>query len=356
MNIKKFSEKYSLPHFRLKQFDQFMYKDFGESFDELTTWPKDLRDNLKEEVDFMTLDIEDQLVSKREDTVKVLFRRKKDGQRIETVLMRHKDGRNTICVSCMVGCPVNCSFCATGKMGFGGNLSSQEIVDQVLYFSRYLKKKDGSKVTNIVYMGMGEPMLNLLNVQGSIDIFTDPEKYGMSNRRMTISTSGYIPQFKKLVKDGFRGRVAISLHAPNQKLREKMMPVAKLFKLDDLLETLDDYVEKTNKRVTYEYIMIKGVNDQKVHALELVDLFRNRLAHINLIPYNPIREVEYKKSGKDQTIWFSEFLNKHGVNNSIRYTMGADVDAACGQLADRANKKHVNKKIKVSTEKMKDEK
>lgn len=344
--LKKFIEKYNLPKFREKQFNQAFYKDLITSWDELFTWPKNLRENLKAEVEFMSLEFEKQVVSKKGDTIKALFRRKKDDQRIETVLMRHSDGRNTVCVSCMVGCPVNCSFCATGKMGFGGNLTTEEIVDQVMYYQRLLKGED-EKVTNVVFMGMGEPMLNLRNVQAAIDALTSEEKLGMSQRRLTISTSGYLPQFKKLVADGFRGRVAISLHAPNQELRAKMMPVSKLFPLEQLISTLDDYVALTNKRISYEYVMIRNLNDQEVHARQLVELFANRLAHINLIPYNPIKEESFERSTKNQIDNFTQILADHGINYTVRVTMGDDVNAACGQLADRENKKHQKNRLPV---------
>lgn len=344
--ITEFAQKYNLPKFRIKQFNQAFYQEGVNSFADITTWPMDLRQKLNKEVEFMSLEEDRVFESDLTGTTKVLFKRKKDGQRIETVLMPHADGRNTVCVSCMVGCPVNCSFCATGKMGFGGNLTSEEIVDQVLYFQRKLLAKD-QKVTNVVYMGMGEPMLNLDNVQESIDIMTDPEKLAMSNRRFTISTSGYIPQFKKLVNDGFRGRVAISLHAPNQQLRAKMMPVAKIFSLEELLKVLDDYVELTNKRVSYEYIMIRNLNDQPEHANQLVQLFKDRLAHINLIPYNPIKEENFERSPQNNIRTFTTILADAGINYTIRQTMGDDVNAACGQLADRENKKHQAKRIKI---------
>lgn len=348
--IEEFVQKHNLPKYRVQQFNRFFYKEAGTSFEGLSTWSKDLRELLAKEVDFTTLVAEKELVSKRKDTIKVLFTRKLDGQRIETVLMRHADGRNTVCVSCMVGCPVNCSFCATGKMGFGGNLTAREIIDQIMYFERYLRKHAADingrdHVTNIVFMGMGEPMLNIKNVEESIAVISDPDKLAMSNRRITISTSGYVPQFKKLIQDGFRGRVAISLHAPNQELRAKMMPVAKLFPLDQLVQALDEYTAVTNKRVSYEYVMIKGLNDQDVHAEQLVELFANRLAHINLIPYNPITEANFERSNKDQIRRFTRILEAYEIPYSIRVTMGDDVNAACGQLADRENKKNLHRKI-----------
>jgi 23S rRNA (adenine2503-C2)-methyltransferase len=214
-----------------------------------------------------------------------------------------------------------------------------------MYFARMLRETN-EKVSNIVFMGMGEPMLNLPEVQGAIDIFTDEHKLAMSTRRITISTSGYIPQFKKLVADGFRGRVAISLHAPTQELREKLMPVAKLFPLDKLMEALDEYVDLTNKRVSYEYVLIKNFNDTRESARALVELMKHRLHHVNLIPYNPIAERSFERSPQENLRDFTTILADAGINYTIRQTMGDDVNAACGQLADRENKKHVGKSIK----------
>ncbi len=347
--------------FRQKQYDQAYYKDLITDWEQLTTWPKSLREDYAAKGEFLPLKVDKQFVSGRGDTVKVLFNRLKDGQRIETVLMRHKDGRNTVCVSCMVGCPVNCSFCATGKMGFGGNLTAEEIIEQVMYFQRYLRNvgpiggngiaenysdeeqehvdTSVQKVTNVVYMGMGEPMLNLRAVQASVDDLTAADKLGLSQRRLTVSTSGYLPQFRKFVEDGFRGRVAVSLHAPNQELRAKMMPVSKIYPLEELMAELDRYVELTNKRISYEYVLIRKLNDQDEHAMQLVSMFRNRLAHVNLIPYNPISEEKFERSTRSQIDRFTDILRKHGINFSVRVTMGDDVNAACGQLADRENKK-----------------
>lgn len=331
--INDFAEKNKLPKYRIDQFNQFFYKDFGNSFDELFTWSKDLRDKLKQEFEFTTVEKVKELVSKEGNTIKTLFKTK-DGKLIETVLMRHNDGRNTVCVSCMMGCPVNCSFCATGKMGYKGKLTSREIIDQVLHFERYLKQFN-EKVTNVVYMGMGEPMLNLEAILDSIEVLNNPEKIGIGNRRVTVSTSGYTRQMKQLFESGFRGRLAISLHASNQQIREELMPVAKQHNLDELMQTIDEYTKLTNKRVSYEYIMIDGITDTDDSIRELTKLFRHRLAHINLIPYNRIRGVDYKTSPKERVSIFAEQLNKAGIPTTIRITMGADVDAACGQLASQ---------------------
>ena len=246
--------------------------------------------------------------------------------------MKHRDGRNTVCVSCMIGCPVGCSFCATGKMGFRGNLTATEIVEQVLYFARILKTSK-ERVSNVVFMGMGEPMLNLIEVEEAIKRLTDEQMLGLSDKRITVSTSGYVEQLKILIRHGFKGRLAISLHAPNQKLRESLMPVAKNHSLKDLFRVLDDYESVSNKRISYEYILIKGVNDRPQDAHDLVKLLTNRLAHVNLIPYNRIKGVDFKTSGADSIQKFRDILDRGGIHNTIRITMGSDVAAACGQLA-----------------------
>jgi len=272
------------------------------------------------------------LVTENGATTKILFTRLSDNLQFESVLMRHDDGRNTVCVSCMVGCPVNCAFCATGKLGFKANLTYEEIVDQVIYFAHILKAEN-LVVSNVVYMGMGEPMLNLESVVRSVTILTDPNKVGLSPRRITISTAGYAPQIIKLTDMNYAGNMAISLHAPNQELREKLMPVAKNYKLPELMKSIDYYVSKTNRRVSYEYILIDGLNDTEQHAKELAELLRGRLVHVNLIPYNPVSSLKFQKSSRNRVYKFLHFLEDKGVNATIRVTMGDDTNAACGQLA-----------------------
>ncbi|NTU73118.1 23S rRNA (adenine(2503)-C(2))-methyltransferase RlmN [Candidatus Roizmanbacteria bacterium] len=330
--INAFAHGNNLPSFRLKQFNEAYYRQFIGSYDELTTWPKDLRTKLSETIPFTRLSPTKTLISQNKDVYKVAFQRLADKQQIEAVLMRHEDGRNTVCVSCMVGCPVNCSFCATGKMGFRGNLTADEIVDQVLYFCRICKEL-GETVTNVVYMGMGEPMLNLPEVEKSIAILTDPEKMGLGDRRITVSTSGYIPQFKQFISSGYKGRIALSLHAPNQQIREKIMPIAKVFKFDDLINAMDEYTKLSNKRITYEYILINGINDELEHAESLSRLLRNRLAHVNLIPYNTVTQSPYQRPSNNRLFRFAEVLKEHGIPYTLRVTMGDDIKAACGQLS-----------------------
>jgi 23S rRNA (adenine2503-C2)-methyltransferase len=271
-------------------------------------------------------------VSQDTKTIKALFSRKIDDKKLETVLMMHKDGRNTVCVSCMIGCPVNCAFCATGKMGFKANLTAGEIVDQVLYFSKYLSQTD-KKVTNVVYMGMGEPLLNYDEVMKSIDILTDEKKMGLSQRRITISTSGYIPQLRKLIASNYKGNLAISLHSANQLIREKIMPVAKVYKINDLMEALAEYEANGGRRITYEYVLIKDLNDTKECAEDLVKLLKGKLALVNLIPYNKVDGADFEKSSKNSIFSFLKILQTNNIEATIRVTMGDDSAAACGQLA-----------------------
>lgn len=336
MNIEEFFEEQQLPTWRQKQFNQAFYHDLITSFDELFTWPKDLRNKLTKSVPFSTLKLISLLKEKQTITIKALFAINPPapaaGKKIETVLMQYADSRRSVCVSSMIGCPVGCRFCATGKLGFAGNLSAQQIVDQVLFFSRLLKEKK-EKVTNVVFMGMGEPLLNLEAVWSAIQTLTSPEKLALGKRRITISTSGYLDEFKKLVQKGFRQRIAISLHAPNQQLRAQLMPVAKIYPLNQLLKTMDDYVKLTNKRITYEYILIKDVNDKPEHAQQLVSLFQNRLAHINLIPFNPIKGESLQRSPLKRIYQFAAILKKAKIPHTIRLTRGDKIAAACGQLS-----------------------
>lgn len=232
----------------------------------------------------------------------------------------------------MVGCPVGCTFCATGKMGFLGNLKATEIVDQVLYFARILKKT-GDTVTNVVFMGMGEPLMNVKDVMDAIFVLTDPQKMGLSPRRITLSTSGVTPVINALDKLGYSGRLALSLHAPNQELRETLMPIAKEFPLPNLIEAIKLFSEKTKQRVSCEYILIEEVNDQLVHAQELATLLVDMNVHVNLIPYNPVPGVSYKRPSTNAVHRFSEVLDAKNIHNTFRVTMGNDIQASCGQLA-----------------------
>ena len=221
--IEDFAKRHRLPAFRMRQFHEAFYRQHITKIEELSVWPKKLREAFAEEEAWSSLEVIRELTSKDNETTKTLFKLK-DGITIETVLMRHRDGRNTVCVSCQSGCPVGCYFCATGKLGLRRNLTAVEIVEQVLHFARKLKEEK-QEVSKIVFMGMGEPMLNTENVTKAIFTLTDPEYMGMGMRRITISSSGYVPQLKRFIDAGYKGKLAISLHAPNQEIRMKIMPV-----------------------------------------------------------------------------------------------------------------------------------
>lgn len=327
-----FVKENNLQGYRLKQLYQQYYKDNISSWDDLTTWPLDLREKLKKVIPFSKLENFQEYISKDKKTIKALSFTK-EGFPVETVLMRYPI-RNTICVSCMSGCPVGCTFCATGQMKFNRKLDTQEIIDQVLYFKRRLNKEK-EKITNIVYMGMGEPMLNLEEVARSIDILTDPEKVALGRRRITVSTVGYVEQLDQFLAMDLGAKIALSLHAPNQELREKLMPTAaKNNPLDKLMEVLKDYQERTNKKITYEYILIKDINDSKRHAKELAELLKDQIALVNLIRLNPSPLIPFEPSSMNKTRSFQAILNEEGINNTLRQSYGDEINAACGQLAN----------------------
>ncbi len=329
--LEQFANSNNLAAYRTDQFYKQFYKQGITSFDKLSTWPKDLREKLKKEIEFSTLEHIKDNYSSTGDTVKTEFKTK-DGFLLESVLMQYKKGRNSVCVSCMSGCPVACEFCATGKMGFNRNLTHREIVDQVMYFQRLLARKD-KEITNIVFMGMGEPMLNLENVRKAVDIINDPNKLSIGIRRVTISTVGYVPQMKEYFTDRHTPRLAISLHAPNQEIRKMIMPtISKLHPMDELLQFADWYEEKLNKRITYEYTLIKGINDRPEHAIELSKLLYNRLALVNVIRFNPSPGLPYESPKEETLKRFVKILNNRDIKTTIRYSMGDKIGGACGQL------------------------
>ena len=329
--IGEFAIRNNLPDYRIDQFNNQFYKQTITSFDELTTWSKDLRVKLKDEVEFSTLEHIKDNYSSSGDTIKTEFKTK-DGFPIETVLMQYKDGRNIVCVSCMSGCPVGCEFCATGKMGFNRNLTAREIVDQIMYFERMLHKKNKG-VTNVVFMGMGEPMLNLENVKKVVEVINASKKLSIGIRRVTISTVGYVPQMREYFTNRHTPRLAISLHAPNQKIRKKIMPtISKLHPMEELMSFTKWYEKELNKRITYEYILIKGINDQPEHAIELSKLLFQKLALVNVIRFNPSSCLPFETPKEETLQRFVKILNNRDINTTIRYSMGDEIGGACGQL------------------------
>lgn len=330
--FKEFCQKNKLPSFRLDQLNTQYYKNSINSWDELTTWSLDLREKIKKDIPFSLLQNFKEFESKDNRTVKTISYTK-ESYPVETVLMK-SSSRNTICVSCMSGCPVGCKFCATGQMKFNRNLTTQEILDQIIYFKRKLQTT-GQTITNIVFMGMGEPMLNLNNVIEAIKIITDSKKIGLGHRRVTVSTVGYIKQLKEFLNENLGVKIAVSLHTSNQSLREELMPqVAKENKLDDLMDILKEYQRKTNKRITYEYLLMKDVNDSAKNARELAQLLKNQIVLVNLINLNKSNSISYSPTTRERVTMFQDVLNGMGIKNTLRYSYGKDINAACGQLAN----------------------
>ncbi|MDD5197948.1 MAG: 23S rRNA (adenine(2503)-C(2))-methyltransferase RlmN [Candidatus Gracilibacteria bacterium] len=332
--LKAFLLEHGHKNFRYAQIEHAIYKDLACDFDAMTTIPKELRELLKTACYFTSLKIKSSVTSDDGQTTKFLLETH-DGRFLESVIMRHLSGRNTLCVSCQVGCPMACSFCATGKLGLTRNLDFTEIVEQMMIAVHHLAKED-KKLRNVVYMGMGEPFLNYENVKRSIEIACGQKKLDLSSRRITVSTCGIVPGIQKIAEDFPQVSLAISLHAPTDEARRAIMPVEQTYPLDRLMEALDEYVAKTNKRIFYEYIMINGLTDRPEYAKALADLLHGRLAHVNFIPYNPgegSSDSPMQPTSKIMIKKFQDALEAAGVPSTIRHTMGDDIDAACGQLA-----------------------
>jgi len=308
------------PKYRIKQINEAIYRKFISSWDEATILSKELRETLKKECPIdITADV---LVSKEKDSIKAKIKLK-DGLEIETVMMRHIDGRNTVCVSSQVGCPLKCKFCATGMMGFKRDLTHEEIIEQVVFFERYLK---GERVTNVTFMGMGEPFLNYDNVMKAIRFLN--KELNIGARSMSVSTAGIVEGINKFADEGLQVNLAISLHAPNDKLRSELIPIDKKYPLKKLLKAVDEYILKTNRQVMFEYLLIKDINDSDKHAEELAKLIKKPLYFLNLIMYNPTGVFEPSKRSRE----FKDKLNKLKVNFSERHRFGEDIKAACGQF------------------------
>jgi 23S rRNA (adenine2503-C2)-methyltransferase len=317
------------PKYRLKQAIQAAYVDFASNWDEVMTLPKTLRDTLNKEAPLgIQSDVQE---SKDRDSSKVLITMH-DGLAIETVLLKHSDGRRTVCVSSQVGCPLACTFCATGQMGYKRNLTAMEIIEQVMFWSRELKQAN-ERVSNVVFMGMGEPFLNYDSVMASIRIMNNEDRFNIGARRISISTAGLVSEIRKLAKENIQINLAISLHAPNDVLRTKLMPVNKKISLRKLFEAIDYYIEFTNRKVMFEYLMIDGVNDNTAEANQLAKLMDKPLHMVNLIPFNPTQK--YKPSSKKSIDSFRKILESKNINVSQRFGFGKDIKAACGQLAGK---------------------
>lgn len=323
--IEKITDELGASKFRARQIHNWIYLKSVKDIDEMTDLSVKFREELKKTAVVTDIKIKVKQVSS-DGTIKYLIEYP-DGECVETVLMRFDNRANlTACVSSQIGCAVNCSFCATGKRGFIRNLSYKEIIEQVLTIQR----DTGLKVTNIVFMGQGEPLLNTENVLKAMEIFN--ECFQIGARRLTVSTSGIVPQISKLAENDMQSTLAVSLHAPNHEIRKKLMPIENKYTMTELKSVLKKYVEKTGRRITIEYLLIKDLNDTPESAKELAQYLSDIKCNVNLIPYNPTDKNDYQRPSNNSVQKFKYLLEHSGKKVTVRLERGADIDAACGQL------------------------
>ncbi len=310
-----------------KQIYDWIYKKRVFDFDKMSNIKLELREQLKKDFDISMLKLVRRQTSK--ETNKYLFELA-DGNLIESVLMRHDYGLS-VCVSSQIGCNMGCSFCESGRLKKVRDLLPGEIVRQILM----IEEDVGMRISSVVVMGIGEPFDNYDNIMDFIRIINSPFGIAIGARHITVSTSGLVPMIKRYAEEDLQTNLAISLHAPNDELRNKIMKVNKAYNISELIAAINEYIEKTNRRVTIEYVMLSMVNDSEENANELADLLRGMNVYVNLIPYNETSHIEYKKSPNDRVMKFYDTLKRRGINVTVRREFGGNIDAACGQL--RAN-------------------
>ncbi len=314
--------------FRADQVRRWLFGKRVESFDEMHDVPAKLRDRLKEEFDLFTSEIDRHQVSS--DGTEKLLLRLRDGEHVEAVLMR-EEKRRTVCISTQVGCGMGCVFCASGLLGLRRNLSTGEILEQILRLDRLLPSAE-ERITNVVVMGIGEPLANLPNLLPAVDTLNEKGAMGIGARRITISTVGLPDRMRELAAHGKGYNLAVSLHAPNDELRNRLVAVNDKIGVEAILAAADDFFEKTGRRVTFEYVLLEGLNDSAACASELAERLRGRNAHVNLIPMNRVSETGFRGPPMEIAKHFAAILEKAGTPATIRKKKGADIDAACGQL------------------------
>ena len=318
------------PKYRSIQIWQGLYRQFFERPEEFSNLSKNLKKIITEEFNFNVLKPEVTITSTDGYTSKTLFSLS-DGASVESVLMRYED-RNSVCISTQSGCAMNCSFCATGKMGFIRNLSSGEILSQVIYFERLLRKESLS-VTNVVLMGMGEPFNNYDASIKSIYTLNDPNGFSLGIRRFTISTVGIIPKIRQFSDEDHQINLAVSLHASTDELRTQLVPINRFYPIKNLIDACKYYVEKTHRRITFEYALIDDVNDSYEQAKALAALIKGILCHVNLIALNPTPNSDYRPSSKEKVRVFNQILADKNISSTVRLRRGIEIQAGCGQLA-----------------------
>ncbi len=315
--------------FRAKQIYEWLHVKCVDAFDEMLNLSKALREKLNRFYEIPSVQMLERQVSKQDGTNKFLFALQ-DGHVVESVLMRYKHG-NSVCISSQVGCRMGCKFCASTIGGLERNLKPSEMLGQVYQ----IQKISGERVSNVVVMGTGEPMDNYDNFVRFVQLLTDEYGLNISQRNITVSTCGIVPNMRRLADEKMQITLALSLHGSNQEKRRQLMPVANKYELSEVLDACDYYFEQTGRRITFEYSLVAGVNDTDEDAKELIEILQSRNCHLNLIPVNPIKERNYAKPSRKQAENFKNILEKQKINVTIRREMGSDIDGACGQLRRR---------------------
>jgi 23S rRNA (adenine2503-C2)-methyltransferase len=325
------------PAYRAKQVRSGVYRGLALSFDEMTDLPAVLRRRLAEKARLHSL-APVRLQVGRDGTVKALFALA-DGATVESALMFFDDDsggqRVSVCVSTQVGCAVGCPFCATGQQGFTRNLAPAEIIDQVLYFARYLRDNRRDRLSNIVFMGMGEPLANYDALMNAIGKLNSPDGFGLGARNMTISTAGMVPQIKRLAREKLQVGLAVSLHAGDNRLRDSLVPLNRKYPLEKLIPACREYFRATGRRVSFEYVVFKGINDSIAQARSLAGLLKGLNCHVNLIPANESPDPAFRPPLRRMVLAFASQLRQLGINTTLRQPRGQDIAAGCGQLRSR---------------------
>ena len=313
--------------FKGQQVFDWLYRKRISSFDEITNIKKEIIEMLKEEFSMRTISITK--VERDVDVNKYLFSLN-DNEKVEAVLMNHLYG-NSLCISTQVGCNMGCKFCESGRLKKVRNLETHEMVEQILL----VEEECGKRISHVVVMGRGEPFDNYDNLVKFIDIINHPKGIELGSRHITVSTCGIVPKIKEFMKLPYQVNLAISLHAPNNKIRNEIMPINKAYPIEILMNTLKEYIQTTNRRVTFEYILLDGINDSKEYAIELAQLVKGMNCYINLIPYNETNNISYKRTKSENISKFYDILKKNKINVTIRREYGSKISAACGQLRSK---------------------
>ena len=312
--------------FRAKQIYEWMHVKLVDHFDEMTNLSKALREKLEENYEILPVVMLERQISQIDGTNKFLFRLY-DGNVVESVLMKYKHG-NSVCISSQAGCRMGCKFCASTLGGLDRNLTPSEMLSQIYYIQR----DTGERVSNVVMMGTGEPMDNYDNVLRFLELITSENGLNISQRNITLSTCGIVPNILRLAEENIQITLALALHAPNDEVRRTLMPIANRYSLKEILPACQTYFEKTGRRLTFEYSLVSGVNDNLEEAKALTALIKGMHGHVNLIPVNPIKERDYRQSDRKAIEAFQAYLEKNGINVTVRREMGRDINGACGQL------------------------